>query len=153
MRSRRRAARRRRAGSGELLGDLGVGGGPGDGVEGVGLGVAEALHELLGGAGGDEAVVRAACRRVGGEVVGISVARSLPERTRTPQPRLIPCEADLTRDSSMPREVEVTDSKSRSVAVAPGESFGEAALNEALGDAELHSDTTCGSGAGMVILF
>ncbi len=63
---------------GELGGDLGVGGGAGDGIERVALGVAEALHELLGGAGGDEGRgAGGAEKAVGGEVVGVGVAGAL----------------------------------------------------------------------------
>ena len=59
-------------------GDLGVGGGSGDGIERRGFGVAEAAHQLFGGAAGDEGCgARGAEEAVGGEVVGVGVAGAL----------------------------------------------------------------------------
>ncbi len=63
---------------GELGGDLGVGGGAGDGVERGGFGVAEAAHQLFGWAAGDEGCgARGAEQAVGGEIVGVGVAGAL----------------------------------------------------------------------------
>ena len=135
---------------GEFLGDLGVGGGSGDGVERLGLGVTEALDELLGGAGGDESSGAGGLEEsVGGEVVGVGVARALAgEDTDAAtegdalggglDERLV----DAERGGGDGLEVEVG-------VIAPGgESFGEAALDEAFGDAEFRGEVVLVVGGG-----
>ena len=63
---------------GEFGGDLGVAGGAGDGVERGCFGVAEAAHQLFGGAAGDEGCCSGCAEQtVAGEVVGVGVAGAL----------------------------------------------------------------------------
>ena len=124
----------------ELGGDLGVGGGAGDGVEGglVG-GVAEAGDALLGRAAGDEGGgAGGAQQAVGGEVVGVGVAGALAGEDADAAADadalaggLDQGLVDAERGGGNGLEVEV------GVVAAGGERLAEAALHQALGEAEL----------------
>ena len=104
--------------------------------------MAEALHELLGGAGGDEGGgARGLEECVGGEVVGIGVAGALAGEDADAA-----AEADSLRGGFDEGLVDAEGGGGDGLevevgVVAPGgESFGEAALDEALGDAELRGE-------------